>query len=322
MNIERILADQDMREELRDKLASEEGSQKIDPRTFDRETLGSSLESMAEGAGGATKELEAIVRRFGRPVLFIRQSRVEEPESELWQGRLRDARAHLEAVIPAIGRVEVRNHPSKDWLGTGWLVAPEVVVTNRHVAVEFGRKSLDGFRFKRNPLGKEIRPRIDFREEFEQPDEDEFRLRQILHIEPDEEGAPDLAFLRIARLGQDDQELPAPVPLSAVDPEPDQIVGAIGYAGYDGQRNDEEVMGRIFENIYNVKRLHPGEVMTVREHLFTHDCSTLGGNSGSPVIDFATGEAVGLHFAGSFEIENFAVKASTVRLRMAELGIG
>ncbi len=320
MNIDRILADADLRDELADKLGTEEGGQQVHPQTFDREALGSSLESMA-GGGAASKELEAIVRRFGRPVLFIRQGEIARPESELWQGKIKAARANLEAVIPSVGRIEVRNHPSKPWLGTGWLVAPEVLVTNRHVAIELGRKGGDGFVFKRNPAGKRIRARIDFREEFEQPEEDEFRVRRILHIEPDDDVSPDIAFLKVSRLGSDDQELPPPVPLSPVDPEPDQTVGVIGYAAWDGRRNDEGVMERIFENIYNVKRLHPGEVMAVTESYFNHDCSTLGGNSGSPVIDFATGEAVGLHFAGSFELENYAVKASTLVLRMAELGI-
>ena len=37
--------------------------------------------------------------------------------------------------------------------------------------------------------------------------------------------------------------------------------------------------------------MHPG--------YFTHDCTTLGGNSGSVVLDLTTGEAVGLHFAGA-----------------------
>ncbi len=321
MNIDRILANADIREELADKLGSEEGSQQIHPKSFDRELLGSALESLA-GGGSTRKELEAIVRRFGRPVLFIRQNAIAEPESELWQGKIEVARENLEAVIPSIGRIEVRNHPDKPWLGTGWLVAPEVLITNRHVAVEFGRKGGNGFVFKRNPLGKKMRARIDFREEYEQPDEDEFRIRQILHIEDDDDFAPDVAFLKVSRLGSDDQDLPRPVPLSPVDPEPDQTVGVIGYAAWDGRRNDEGVMERIFENIYNVKRLHPGEVMAVAEHYFNHDCSTLGGNSGSPVIDFATGEAVGIHFAGSFEKQNYAVKASTIVLRMAELGIG
>ena len=41
-----------------------------------------------------------------------------------------------------------------------------------------------------------------------------------------------------------------------------------------------------------------------------HDASTLGGNSGSAVIDLETGEAVGLHFAGSYLQANYAVPAS------------
>ena len=64
MHIDRILANSEIRNELRERLASEEGSQRVHPRAFDREALGSSLENMAEGARGATKELEAIVRRF------------------------------------------------------------------------------------------------------------------------------------------------------------------------------------------------------------------------------------------------------------------
>ncbi len=322
MNIDRILADADIRDELMEKLRSRAGVQSLHPRTFDSEELGASLESMAGGLGGS-KPLEAIVRRFGRPVLFIQQGAIAEAESEVWRAKIATARANLEAVIPSIGRIEARNHPSMPWVGTAWLVAPEVLLTNRHVAVEFGRrKSGGGFVFKRNPGGRRMRARIDYREEHQQPDEDEFRIREILHIEDDDGVAPDLAFLRVDTLGEDDQDLPRPVPLSPVDPEPDQTVGVIGYAAWDGRRNDEGVMERIFENIYNVKRLHPGEVMAVGQKFFNHDCSTLGGNSGSPVIDFVTGEAVGIHFAGSFELENYAVKASVIRQRMAELGIG
>ncbi len=318
MNNDRILADADLRRELMENLRSRGAPRSLHPATFAGEE---SLESMSEAFGGS-RPLEAIVRRFGRPVLFIRQGNIAEAESETWRAKIEAARANLEAVIPAIGRIEARNHPSLPWMGTGWLVAPEVLVTNRHVAVEFGRrKSGGGFVFKRNPAGRKMRARIDFCEEFEQPEEDEFRIREIVHIEEDDEVSPDLAFLRVDTVGEDDQGLPQPVPLSPVDPEPDQVVGVIGYAAWDGRRNDEGVMERIFENIYNVKRLHPGEVMAVGQSFFNHDCSTLGGNSGSPVIDFATGEAVGIHFAGSFELENYAVKASVIRQRMAELGI-
>jgi endonuclease G len=40
---------------------------------------------------------------------------------------------------------------------------------------------------------------------------------------------------------------------------------------------------------------------------FLHDATTLGGNSGSPVIDMTTGFAAGLHFQGEFKQANYAV---------------
>jgi endonuclease G len=41
----------------------------------------------------------------------------------------------------------------------------------------------------------------------------------------------------------------------------------------------------------------------------THDCSTLGGNSGSAVIDLDTGEVLALHFGGLYHEKNYCVPA-------------
>jgi V8-like Glu-specific endopeptidase len=41
--------------------------------------------------------------------------------------------------------------------------------------------------------------------------------------------------------------------------------------------------------------------------LFTHDCSTLGGNSGSCVIDLESNRVLGLHFKGRYLEANWAV---------------
>ena len=38
-----------------------------------------------------------------------------------------------------------------------------------------------------------------------------------------------------------------------------------------------------------------------------HDSSTLGGNSGSAIIDVETGHVIGLHFAGEYLKANYAV---------------
>jgi V8-like Glu-specific endopeptidase len=51
-----------------------------------------------------------------------------------------------------------------------------------------------------------------------------------------------------------------------------------------------------------VKRLQPGEILDVPESklTFDHDCFTLGGNAGSPIIDIESQRAIGLHFAGRY----------------------
>ena len=55
-------------------------------------------------------------------------------------------------------------------------------------------------------------------------------------------------------------------------------------------------MRRIFADIYNVKRLQPGTVTVSGDpdKLLRHGCSTLGGNSGSPVTDLETHQVLGL----------------------------
>ena len=69
--------------------------------------------------------------------------------------------------------------------------------------------------------------------------------------------------------------------------------------------------------MFQKKRLQPGNILgygyieSYGENVqaLTHDISTLGGNSGSAVIDLYTGDVVGLHFAGMQRVANYAVPA-------------
>lgn len=72
-------------------------------------------------------------------------------------------------------------------------------------------------------------------------------------------------------------------------------------------------MQRIYGLVYNKKRLAPGAVTQVDARRLLHNCTTLGGNSGSVVLDLDTGEALGLHYSGSFLTSNYAVRADVVR---------
>ena len=68
-------------------------------------------------------------------------------------------------------------------------------------------------------------------------------------------------------------------------------------------------MKSIFTGIYDVKRLQPGQItgnFALRK-IFYHDCSTLGGNSGSCVIGLDDHKVLGLHCGGRYLGRNEAV---------------
>jgi endonuclease G len=94
---------------------------------------------------------ETIVHRVGRPVLAIQRNEAvlhfEDPESTVWKARLEAASASLTAAAKAVGRIDVKGH-ALDWLGTGWLVRDDIIVTNRHVAAAFARSQGDEFTFR------------------------------------------------------------------------------------------------------------------------------------------------------------------------------
>jgi V8-like Glu-specific endopeptidase len=68
-------------------------------------------------------------------------------------------------------------------------------------------------------------------------------------------------------------------------------------------------MRSIFAGIYGVKRLQPGTIRTrlALGSTIKHDASTLGGNSGSCVVDLESGKVLGLHFAGKYRRYNTAI---------------
>ncbi|HUR80663.1 MAG TPA: serine protease [Thermoanaerobaculia bacterium] len=269
------------------------------------------MESLGIGGEDVPTGMEAIILSVGRPVLFVRKNTFEIPISDVWTERLRDAQKHIEKIIPAVGRIEVRNHDELDWVGTGWLVREDVVVTNRHVALEFGQRANGGFAFKKNLSGRVIKPSIDFREEYLEPEEDEFQVKEVLFIH--EDPGPDLAFLRLGMKAER-----APIELSDT-VEKDSDVAVIGYPARDGRRNPGPDMARIFGDVYDVKRLAPGSLTKIDDNYCYHDSTTLGGNSGSAVIDLKTGKALGLHFSGSFKKTNYAVPAPVVKKLLSQI---
>ena len=248
--------------------------------------------------------LEAIVLPRNRPVALVRGDSYDDLDGP-WVSLNDDViKKRIASLLPLIGRVEVPSSPILPYAGTGFVVGQGLIATNRHVAQLFSQG-----------LGLTIRYRagdaaIDFKRQIDAPDDDRtayLSVRAVEMIHP----YWDMALLRV-----DDLPTDRMLRLSVKSPEEllDHNVVVIGYPARD-ERNDIALQDRIFNRTYNVKRLQPGVIRARAKiqsfentvNALTHDASTLGGNSGSAVIEVDTGEVVALHFAGEYLKANYAV---------------
>jgi hypothetical protein len=250
--------------------------------------------------------LTAIILLEGRPAILIQDGDFPDPP-EAWS-RLGEARDRIRAVIARSGRIEVTGHLDLEWVGTASLVGSTTLMTNRHVAHEFCARRGRGWAFHPG-----VTSRIDFLGELDREATLEFEITGIIGIHEKH----DLALLRVEAATTGGHVLPEPLSVAASEPEDlfDRDVYVVGYPALDSRRNEPDAIRRIFLDIYDVKRLQPGRTVgyATAYGAIEHDCSTLGGNSGSPVVDLETHEVVGLHFGGRYGVGNYAVPLWTLR---------
>jgi endonuclease G len=263
---------------------------------------------------------------FGRPSLLIRHGKIELPDSAAIRKRLQKARIALERRLSSVGRIEVNAAPEAPNWGTGWVIADNVIVTNRHVAEQFAARRGKTIRWRRTPSGDDMVPCIDFFEEYSGAPDFEVDVDRVLFLAANGEDDPDIALMHLRHA----TALPAPIPLAEKDPLDGADIAVVGYPARDdlGRGSTPEMAARIFGDIYDVKRLAPGKVQdsqrrNKRQWFFTHDATTLGGNSGSVVLDMDSGAAAGLHFGGITLQSNHAVKAGALKklLRSVKLQV-
>lgn len=271
------------------------------------------IEKIALGQTPSAAEigaLEAIILPDLRPAVDIVDGKFNVTH-EVWQPVFAKAevRQRVERAIPSIGRIELPGS-KYPYGGTGFVVGDGLIMTNRHVAQIFA--SGLGDRHRDFVAGAQAGINL-VREQGRLEAGKTFMVGRVVMIHP----YWDMALLFVPEL----RGAAAALSLSLDDARDlgDRDIAVVGYPAFD-PRNPSGVQQKVMDGHYNVKRLQPGELKDAMNtasfgkvvRAATHDCSTLGGNSGSALIDLETGEVLALHFGGEYQKQNYAVPTAAL----------
>ncbi|AKU11636.1 protease [Azoarcus sp. CIB] len=255
--------------------------------------------------------LEAVISVTDRPAWFVEDNLPDTASFEasgLWIGLATAAESKLMAVCRAVGCIVLEVDGKRQPIGTGWLIGPRTLVTNAHVGVLLARLKPDapaddsrrGYR-----LRSDVKGFVDFSFEHATKPPSEVAIEQVLYVEPSQ--VPDIAVFRIA----DDVSVLGGRPKIDIDLAERPVwekanVFTVGHPVVDLQSDPN--VATVFGPLDGTKRLSPGKVRQILGgNTLAHDCSTTNGSSGSPVIDFGSYLAVGLHYFGNPGERNEAV---------------
>ncbi len=233
------------------------------------------------------------------------------------------------ATVKSVGIIEVKGlprprgvshcpppYPEYSPVGTGFVAGDGLLVTNRHVLTEFA---------KQEPAGKwRINDGLSVRVAFA-------RAHAMCKANPVNLSVADVAGvhpsldLAVLRTGGE-AATPPPLAVAGAPAKTREAIAVIGYPSCDGRvrRSDEiTVFGGAGGEppVFHVERFQPGEVMAIdtpTRH-FRHDASTLGGNSGSPVVRLSDGTVLGVHSSGFPYQYNVAIGAEALAAFLKDL---
>ena len=236
--------------------------------------------------------LEYAIRLF-RPAPLVKDTTVAPLPSESaaafpgWD----EFGAKVKPFLRSIGRVDrVTPDGRKVAIGTGFLIAPNLLVTNRHVVWQLSNGG-DVVRSKEAV--------VYFRFDWDTDPEPPVAVRRVAAFDT----KLDIAILEVELAASDR----TPLRLSTKPPHVGGTVVVVGFPWDDGRTPAFAQL--LFGGRYGVKRAAPGEVLGCRTTSFLHDCTTLAANSGSPVLSMETAEVVGIHADGIYLYRNEAIMA-------------
>ena len=284
------------------------------------------IREVAEGrsASNLTDEqranLEAIVHVIGRPAVPYARCHVGLPpvelgENERWIVLINAFRGDINRVSQSVARMELADVSGPGgFLGTGWRTAVNLLVTNRHVIHPLVANASDSpasWAFK-----PDARIALDFCATADSHSQRLLTSAAVVHCAPEPD--IDLAVLRIG-------DAAAAVPALSIDWSSDsapQVGGEVYIVGHPYRDVESVASQLVFGRSDGAKRWAPGEITSVAgcAPVFEHDCSTLGGNSGSCVFDMQMHTVVGLHVGGRNVNDATSRGEANIAVRLAALG--
>ncbi len=260
--------------------------------------------------------LESIVRLDGsRPSFMIWDGEVDLTTSPagLWADQINADVPNLTQTLRCVGRIDNTKAQQK-FEGTGFLLAPNLLITKRHVLDHIADKRRNGT-WK---IRKEVT--VNFGHEFQTTTPPRVRtLKSLLFCGPDldpqkvNHADTDVALIEL-------NPVPATegaVTFLGIDITPDWAVEGtfiytIGYPANPGMPLPGSgvtfsLLEELFKSTYGIKRLAPGQLMPpdagFTNRTLSHDATTLGGNSGSAIVQAGRLTlAGGLHYAGKSNV--------------------
>lgn len=258
--------------------------------------------------------LHTYVYLVTRPSLPVRSGELGRVPTT-WEV-LQDQRALVNGFLPSVGRLDSVVQGHRNGTGTGWFVGENLLMTNAHVVAALCQVQVHGNRQWPDQL-KDVLP--DFNAQWasladsrpawdpaDAPTEHiEHAAGRVVHA--DVHATLDMAVLSIEGV-QDSASLV--LSLSAEGPVHGQK--QIYTLGYPAIPHPGVLHPALLQFLFGTsqpgmtKRVAPGKLIDSATGA-DHDATTLGGSSGSPILDIESHLVVGLHYAGQYGERNHAV---------------
>jgi hypothetical protein len=255
----------------------------------------------------AVSGLETIIIGDGsRPMYLIENDRVDfESAVDLvltngnprWQLAIEDAQRQggLSEVVPSVGVLRSR-HNRKKFYGTAFLIAADLIMTNKHVWEAIRRDHGEHY-------GEVV---VDFQYEMRNQTATNLRLLEtVVFLGPGDPIMPDID-VALFSLNSSDGFEQQPFDIHAGKWLPQQDAMAVFVIGHPEIPEKKSKIEKFLSGTSYVKRLSPGYARHSRGTPVYHSASTLEANSGSIVVspEFSPRIAIGIHYGfGDLQVD-------------------